>query len=121
MPDKKHNWTDEQKKLLLECIEGKWALLIEEPDADESECNLCLAYQDSGDDERECKKCPVAVYANTTHCYGTPYYGFHYDLMRVEEYVSGISEDKKVAGMARLKQLATAERDFLREVLEAGS
>lgn len=122
MTDKKHNWTDEQKKLLLECIEGKWTLLVEKPGADEPECNLCELYNpDTGGDEVNCEGCPVATYREETDCWDTPYYDFRDNLMRDLDYVSGLSGVEKAAGMAALKKLATAERDFLREVLEAGA
>ena len=118
----KHTWTDQQKTLLLECINGKWKMLSEEPFSVAPQCVLCVAFQDedriddSGDCIGMCGGCPVQEYVEEDECEGTPHVEWMKAKNRIDNFTRPTEDDREAVIKA-----ATAERDFLKEVLEAGS
>lgn len=89
--------------LLLQCIDGKWTLLVEEPLLDPTPpCVLCEEYLNSG--YHTCADCPVFVETGRSVCHDTPFDDW------LDSFDSK-NEDK-------IRAAAQAEQDWLRALYE---
>jgi hypothetical protein len=91
----------------LEALKGsiaKWEAIVAGTGKDDGyfNCPLCKLFNDQGDDEDDCVKCPVFIRVRARYCENSPYYA----------YRDAIGTDGEAAA-------AKAELDFLRSLLPA--
>jgi hypothetical protein len=90
--------------LLKQCIDGKWTLLVEEPEAEEPDCKLCDEYLENSAGYT-CSGCPVAGETGETRCDGTPYDAW-------------LDEREGWENESVIRAAAQAEKDWLRALYE---